>query len=98
MCNFDPTFATQSICPNLSRDERLSYIKVEMDKLIEMLEDDEDSKWIYSSLISLALLYRRTASRWPTQAEGIDMWMASLKRLDPLRSGRWTDLGTCLSE
>ena len=96
MCNFDSTLAKQSMTPNLSQDERLTYIKVEMDKIIEMLEDDEDSKWMYSSLISLALLYRRTAGHWPTQAEGMDVWMASLKRLDPLRSGRWTDLEKCI--
>ena len=66
-----------------------------MEKLIEMLEDDEDSKWMYSSLISLAMVYRRTAGQWPTQAEDMDVWMASLKRLDPLRSGRWIDLEIC---
>ncbi|MCJ1392485.1 Rab geranylgeranyltransferase [Xylographa bjoerkii] len=93
MCSFDPTFASCSIVPNLSEYDRLAYIKSETDKLVEMLEDDDDCKWIYQALIQLAMLYKSTSGSWPVLPETIGTWVASLQALDPLRHGRWMDLG-----
>jgi len=80
------------MAPTLTPEERLQYIESEMEKLIEMLEDDDGSKWIYQSLIQLTMLFKKCASRLPTQAESLPQWMVSLRRLDPLRRGRWKDL------
>ncbi|MCJ1250658.1 Rab geranylgeranyltransferase [Trapelia coarctata] len=92
MCTFDPALASQSMAPNLTPKERLEYIESEMEKLIEMLEDDDESKWIYQSLIQLTMLFKRCAGRLPTQVGSLLEWMASLRKLDPLRRGRWEDL------
>lgn len=92
MCTFDLTFADRSMAPNLQALERSSYVESEMEKLIEMLEDDQDCKWIYQALIHLSILYRDITGSWAAQSESIQMWMSTLKRLDPLRQGRWADL------
>ena len=92
MCTFDPAFASRSIVPNLSQHDRLTYMRSETDKLLEMLEDDRDCKWIYQALIQLALLYKSSSGSWPVLPESIGAWVASLQALDPLRHGRWADL------
>lgn len=92
MCTFDPSLAAQSVAPSLSPDERLTYIQSEMSKLVEMLEGDEDSKWTYQALVQLAMLFHESASRLPPEAKSIKKWIASLKKLDPMREGRWIDL------
>ena len=92
MCTFDPIFASRSMTPNLSQYDRLAYIRSETDKLLEMLEDDRDCKWIYQALIQLAMLYKSTSGSWPVLPERIGTWVTSLQALDPLRHGRWADL------
>jgi len=92
MCTFDPGLTSQSMAPRLSPEERLQYIESETGKLIEMLEDDDGSKWIYQSLIQLMLLFRKCTGRLPPQAESMGDWMASLRRLDSVRKGRWEEL------
>jgi len=57
-----------------------------------MLEGDEDSKWTYQALVQLAMLFHESASRLPPEAKSIKKWIASLKKLDPMREGRWIDL------
>ncbi|MCJ1384021.1 Rab geranylgeranyltransferase [Xylographa soralifera] len=92
MCTFDPALPSRSMAPNLSQYDRLAYIKSETDKLLEMLEDDRDCKWIYQALIQLAMLYKSTSGSWPVLPENIGTWVASLQTLDPLRHRRWADL------
>ena len=92
MCTFDPAFASRSMAPNLSPNDRLAYIKSETDKLVEMLEDDNNCRWIYQALIQLAMLHKITSGSWPVPPESLHTWVVSLKTLDPLRHGRWVDL------
>ena len=92
MCTFDPALASQSMAPNLTAEERLQYVEAEIEKLTEMLEDDDGSKWIYQSLLQLTMLYKSCVGHLPALAQGMGGWMASLRRLDPLRTGRWQDL------
>ncbi|MCJ1472011.1 Rab geranylgeranyltransferase [Lambiella insularis] len=92
MCTFDPTFTSRSMAPNLKVQDRLQYIESEIEKLVEMLEDDEDCKWIYQSLIQLNILYRDITGSWDPRSAALQTWMISLKRLDPLRQERWVDL------
>ncbi|MCJ1400861.1 Rab geranylgeranyltransferase [Xylographa trunciseda] len=92
MCTFDPVLASHSMAPNLSKDDRLVYIKSETDKLLEMLEDDRDCKWIYQALIQLVILDKSISGSWPILPEIMATWVASLQALDPLRQGRWVDL------
>ena len=96
MCTFDPELAAQTMAPRIVPKERLKYVSDEMDVILEILEGDQDCKWIYQSLIQLSLLYKRLSGSWPSQASDRKMWMTSLQKLDPLRKGRWTEVAQTL--
>ena len=85
--------STKTMAPNLSTKERQSYVEAEREFVEELLEDTEDCKWIYQALIELALLdYKLEGSiRDPTKEE-VHERLEKLKKLDPLRIGRWRDL------
>lgn len=91
--SFDPKYDYCSIAPNLSLDQRLEYISQEYDKVLEMLDGAEDCKWIYQSLIQISMLHKTLSSKWPASVDQIKNWVHELQRLDPLRKGRWLDLG-----
>ena len=91
MSTFDPQYTLSSMAPELSANERLDYLRKEIDKVLEMLDGAEDCKWIYQSLIDLNLLYKRINGDHPPQSSQLKAWIGTLKKLDPLRSGRWDD-------
>ena len=93
MCTFDEHCASRSMAPDLSREERLQYVQDEIEKVMDMLDGAEDNKWIYLSLIQMVILYKNISERWPEQAKFAKEWVGRLRELDPLRSGRWQDLG-----
>lgn len=92
MCTFDPRYASESMAPCLSTEERIKYVAAEIEKITEMLDGAEDCKWIYQSLINLSLLYKISSDQWPVQKEHIHGWIDQLRKLDPLRIGRWNEL------
>lgn len=92
MCTFDPSLSDQSMAPNLSNDERLKYLRKEIGEIQEMLDGAEDCKYIYQALIDCTLLARKVKGTMPsTDQENILSWLSELKKLDPLRCGRWLD-------
>ena len=97
MCTFDPSYAAQSMAPNLTTEQRLGYIAGEIENLVDMLEFDEDCKWIYKSLIGLSILHNNLSQQSPHRKDQLRDWVLKLKRLDPLRKGRWDDLEQSLS-
>lgn len=92
MSTFDPKYADGSIAPHLSSDQRLEYIGLEFKKVLEMLDGGEDCKWIFQSLIQISILYNTFSNDWPAPLDQIQNWIHELKRLDPLRVGRWHDI------
>ena len=96
MCTFDPRLSSNTMAPNLTSEERLEYLSIEIDKVVEMLEGAEKCKWIFQSLIQLCLTYRAIASHLPLQAKELRNWMKDLETLDPLRKGRWADVMSTL--
>lgn len=92
MCTFDPKYASVSMAPALTTEERSTYLIQELERVLEMLDGAEDCKWIYQSLIYLSMLYRNSNQSWPTESSGILDWVNELTKLDPLRAGRWNDL------
>lgn len=96
MCTFDPHLCQDTVAPHLTPDQRLEYIIGEIDKILEMLDGAEDCKWIYQSLIQLSTMYKASSGMWPDQAASISDWLSELRKLDPLRTGRWTDLERAL--
>ncbi|KAL8825118.1 MAG: hypothetical protein Q9191_004605 [Dirinaria sp. TL-2023a] len=97
MCTFDPSYATESMAPNLTTGQRLAYVLREIENLTDMLEFDEDCKWIYKSLIELSILHRTLSQEWPISKDQLGVWLLRIKNLDPLRKGRWDDLEQSLA-
>ena len=80
------------MAPDLENEQRLMYISKEMENILELLEDAKDCKWVYQSLVQLVTTYESLSGRRPPEAEDMDTWMVELRKLDPLRNGRWKDL------
>lgn len=92
MGNFDPQFSSTSTVPDLAPEERLTYLRHEFENLRELLEEEMGCKWIYQSLIQLARTLKAVSLKWPVDEFQMRVWIEELKRLDPLRIGRWNDL------
>jgi geranylgeranyl transferase type-2 subunit alpha len=98
MSALSPTCPQQSmIAHDLTNNDRQKYYAHEMDYIQEILEDETDCKWIYEGLLRLAASYLQVegGTKAFTTME-IRSWLEQLKRLDPLRNGRWEELGTSL--
>ncbi|KAK5958659.1 Rab geranylgeranyltransferase [Knufia fluminis] len=92
MSTFDPETAAASMAPELSNDDRLGYVKAEQEFIEDLLEDAEDSKWVYQALMECALIEARLTGGLSADVRTkIRGWLVKLKELDPLRSGRWAD-------
>ncbi|KAH7398900.1 hypothetical protein DE146DRAFT_511394 [Phaeosphaeria sp. MPI-PUGE-AT-0046c] len=81
------------IVHDISNGERQKYYEHEMDYIREILEDESDCRWIYEGLLGLAEAYLEVdaGTAWVTSTD-MKAWLNELKRLDPLRRGRWNDL------
>ncbi|KAI4281606.1 MAG: hypothetical protein L6R35_005609 [Caloplaca aegaea] len=90
--NFEPSASKDSILPDLSVEDKLSYIHTQITDLQDMLEGAETCKWIYQRLLDLALMSRALNSDWPIPSSDVESWITNLAELDPLRKGRWNDL------
>lgn len=92
MCTFDPARSAQTMAPNLSDSERLDYIRKEIEAIEDLLDGAEDCKWIYQALIDCTLLASKIEGTMSSEAkENVLKWLTELKKLDPLRRGRWID-------
>ena len=93
MCTFDPDIASGTIAPHLDNSERIEYLRQEIESIKEILEEEEDCKWIYQALVECTLIILKLEGIATAEAkEDINDWISKLKRLDPLRKGRWVDL------
>ncbi|KAI4666760.1 uncharacterized protein J4E79_002800 [Alternaria viburni] len=78
---------------DLTNGERQKYYEHEMEYIREILEDEADCKWIYEALLGLAEAYLEVDSGTGSfTTKDMRGWLDELKRLDPLRRGRWDDL------
>ncbi|KAG9768633.1 Geranylgeranyl transferase type-2 subunit alpha [Exophiala dermatitidis] len=94
MCTFDLDLAPKSMAPNLTNKQRLDYIAGEKQYIEEVLEDASDCKWAYQALIECTLLEAKLQSQKLHEDDRIKVlgWLGELKKLDPLRKGRWLDM------
>ncbi|KAI1471846.1 protein prenylyltransferase [Daldinia caldariorum] len=77
-----------TIAPALTTAERTAYVKKEIDNINDLLEDYEDVKWIYESLLE----YTIALKSFGEQVEDPAKWLAKVRALDPMRAGRWDDV------
>lgn len=93
MSSFDPDRCHKSMAPNLSVEEKLSYIQNEQSFIAELLEDVDDCKWAYQALIECATIEGKLKGELsPDIKDSVLIWLRELKQLDPLRNGRWLEL------
>jgi len=94
MSTISPDVQRESaIVLDLTQAERVTYYQREIDRIEEILETDDDCKWVYEALlrysIELNLLNNQTAQ---TPVSKLRLWLSKLRQLDSFRSGRWDDL------
>lgn len=96
-------FLMSTIVPDVQRDsaivldltmaERITYYEREIERIEEILETDEDCKWVYEALLrystELNLLNNETVQ---ASASKLRLWLSKLRQLDCFRAGRWDDL------
>jgi geranylgeranyl transferase type-2 subunit alpha len=99
MSAFDPALGTQSIIPGLSTQEQLQYVLQEKETILEMLDGFEDCKWIYYGLIHCTTIIAKIQGSLTNKArDEVLEWLSRLKKLDPLREGRWAELDKFLRD
>lgn len=82
------------IVRDIDNGDRHHYYEHEMQYIRVILEDEEDCKWVYEGLLYLAGAFMEVDKATKVfTAEDMRLWLKELKRLDPLRRGRWEDLG-----
>ncbi|KAF2403278.1 protein prenylyltransferase [Trichodelitschia bisporula] len=79
----------------LTTAEKAAYFESEMARVEEMLEDYDDCKWIYQALLQYAMEFHKLRPE-AVACSKLQSWLSHLRRLDPLRAGRWADLETTL--
>lgn len=84
-----------AIAPDLSLEERLRYVRQEIVDVKDLQEDFEDVKWIYEALMEYTLALCGLSGREPGDEERADLreWLANLTDLDPMRKGRYDEMG-----
>lgn len=94
MSNVTDYVGRTTIIPNLDFKDRVTYVTAELEEIEELLEDFEDVKWIYEALLEYTLSLQRLEERQldASEKERLVQWVAKLRELDPLRSGRWDDV------
>jgi geranylgeranyl transferase type-2 subunit alpha len=87
-----------TITPNFTPEERTEYVTRQLVNLRDILDGAEDCKWAYNALLEYTMALCEMEERQPRDDEKEDCrsWLAELRKLDPLRAGRWNDLDDSL--
>jgi len=73
-------------------DERSECIRGEIEAIRDLLEDTDDCKWVYQSLLMYsAQLSKVAAIDELVTSHDLRSWLLQLRKLDPMRSKRWDD-------
>ncbi|KAI2626893.1 hypothetical protein GGS21DRAFT_493226 [Xylaria nigripes] len=84
-----------TITPNLTREQKISYLEQEIDFIKDLLQDFETIKWPYEALLeyTLALHRLRPEAQRNVEDSHPNFWLAKLRKLDSMQTGRWDDVG-----
>ncbi|KAF2668783.1 protein prenylyltransferase [Microthyrium microscopicum] len=85
--------AADLIITDLLDSDRQRYLEQEIERIKEILEDYDDCKWIYQSLLQYHADFAAYVS---TPKDEVGQWLSELQRLDPMRSKRWAHVQTIL--
>ncbi|KAM0282830.1 hypothetical protein ACHAQH_002834 [Verticillium albo-atrum] len=92
--NITEPVGKQTIAPNLSAEDKIPILQSEIDNIKDLLEDyDDDLKLAYEALMDYTPALARLEGREETEADRAELqgWLAKLRKLDPMRKGRWDD-------
>jgi geranylgeranyl transferase type-2 subunit alpha len=101
MSTLDPQSPTNSadyarntaVLSPVSNADRLAYLEQELDSIKEMLDGAEDCKYIYQALLEYSGRYLDVdAGNKMITTKEMTAWLTELRKLDPLREGRWRDM------
>jgi len=94
MTTLDPdNKQSRSILQPCANADRLEYLEQEIDSVREMLDGAEDCKYIYHALLEYSKRYLEVeAGNKKVTTMEMSGWLAELRKIDPLREGRWKDL------
>lgn len=94
MLNLVTTAGRPTIAPALATEDRVTYLTRELVDIKDLLEDYEDVKLIYEALMEYTMYLCQLEERKPDADERAQLveWLGKLKKLDPMRNGRWEDV------
>ncbi|KAK4102042.1 protein prenylyltransferase [Parathielavia hyrcaniae] len=83
-----------AMTPGFTLQDRVAYLRREIEEIKELLEDYADIQLIYEGLFEYTLYLCQLEGKKPKASERTDLvaWLGKLKQLDPMRRGRWADL------
>lgn len=82
-----------AILSAITNADRLEYLEQEIESIKDMLDGAEDCKYIYQALLEYSRLYLEVeAGNKMVTTKEMATWLAELRKLDPLREGRWRDM------
>ena len=86
------------IIPNFSQGDQIKFIEGQISFLKDLLDGAEDIKWIYNALIDCTTaLWNIQGSVIPHEVkQNLKIWLNELQKIDPLRKGRWEELGSII--
>ena len=89
--------------PDLTDQERIGGLEGEIEKVMGLMEEEEGCRWVYERGVEMVLEFvelKRGEEGGKVVPEGVEggwdevaRWRDRLEELDPLRRGRWRDLG-----
>ncbi|KAI1759095.1 protein prenylyltransferase [Hypoxylon sp. FL1150] len=81
-----------TIAPALTTAERADYVRKEIDNIKDLLEDYDGIKWVYEALLEYSLVLKGLGEQGRDESENPHQWLAKVRKLDPMRAGRWDDV------
>ncbi|KAI0099114.1 hypothetical protein GGR51DRAFT_536101 [Nemania sp. FL0031] len=83
-----------SVTPNLTAEQKVSYLKREVEFIKDLLQDFPNIKWPYEALLEYTLALRKLQPDAEAEGEEDDpkFWLAKLRKLDAMQTGRWNDV------
>ncbi|KAK0740313.1 hypothetical protein B0T18DRAFT_393161 [Schizothecium vesticola] len=91
--NLVTTAGRPTIAPALATEDRVTYLTRELVDIKDLLEDYVGVKLIYEALMEYTMYMCQLEERKPDADERAQLieWLRQLKKLDPMRKGRWED-------